>query len=96
MKTEYQNSIINKVRQIRNDRKISQIDISVLLNISPGQVGNIETPSRPHKYTLSQLALLCDEFEINIQDLFLENYGNLSKDELIKRLINSIIEYEKQ
>ena len=95
MKTDYQNNIINRVRQIRNDRNLSQIDISALLDISSGQVGNIETPTRPHKYTLGQLSLLCDEFEINIQDLFLEHSEGLSNEELVRRLINSIIEYEK-
>ena len=73
----------------------SQQDVSAVLDISNGQVGNIETPSKPHKYTLSQLSILCDEFKVNIVDLFLDNPSELSSEELIKRLINSIIEYEK-
>lgn len=95
MKSDYQIFIINKIRKIRMSKKISQLDISELLNISSGQVGNIETPKRSHKYTLSQLHLLCDEFKINIYDLFLDESEELSKDETIRRLINSIIEYEK-
>lgn len=95
MKSEYQNIIVDRIRRIRLSKNYSQQDISAILDISNGQVGNIETPTKTHKYTLSQLAVLCEEFEVNIKDLFLEDTDGLSSEELVKRLINSIIEYEK-
>lgn len=95
MKTEYQNAIINKVRRLRLAQDISQLKISTLIGVSTGHIGNIETPTKPHKYTLAQLSMICEELDIKIQDLFLDNISNLSQDETIQRLINCIIEYEK-
>lgn len=95
MKSDYQNAIINKIRQLRQEKNFSQFHIATAIGISTGQLGNIETPSRPHKYTLSQLSIICDELGIKIEDLFLDSTDELSKEETIKRLINSIIEYEK-
>ena len=94
MKTDYQNAIVNKIRRLRLSKKYSQQDIALFLGISNGQVGNIETPTKSHKYTLAQLSRICDEFKIRIVDLFLENIDGLTSEELINRLINSIIEYE--
>lgn len=95
MKSEYQNTIVNKIRQLRLSKDMSQIQVATVLGVSPGQLGNIETPSRPHKYTLAQLSILCDELGVSIVDLFLEDRNGLTQEEMIKRLINCIIEYEK-
>lgn len=95
MKSDYQNTIVSKIRKLRLSKNYSQQDISAILNISNGQIGNIETPSKSHKYTLAQLAILCDEFNISITSLFLEDIEGFSTDEVTKRLINSLIEYEK-
>lgn len=95
MKSDYQNAIVNKIRQLRQDKGLSQFQIATMLGISTGQLGNIETPSRPHKYTLAQLSIICEEFGIQIVDLFLDDRQGLVLDDVIKRLINSIIEYEK-
>ena len=95
MKSEYQNSIIDKIRALRMKLNYSQLDVSSLLDVSPGQIGNIETPSRPHKYTLTQLSIICDEFKVPIESLFLDDCGAMSTHEVVQRLINCIIEYEK-
>ena len=95
MKTDYQNAIINKIRRFRFKKNISQYRLETLLGISPGQIGNIETPNRSHKYTLVQLSIICDELGMRMQDLFLDDPDSLSQEDLIRRLINSIIEYEK-
>ena len=95
MKTDYQNAVVDKIRQLRMQNDYSQQDISAILDISNGQVGNIETPTKSHKYTLAQIAALCDEFNIKITDLFLEDIEGLNSEEVLRRLINSIIEYEK-
>lgn len=95
MKSAYQNAIINKIRRARLNKNYSQSHIATLLGISSGQIGNIETPKRTHKYTLAQLSSICDELDINIENLFLDDTNDFSQEELIKRLINSIIEYEK-
>lgn len=95
MKSEYQNSIVDKIRAMRLKHNYSQLELSSLLDVSPGQIGNIETPSRPHKYTLTQLSIICDEFKVSIESLFLDNCEDMSTHEVVQRLINCIIEYEK-
>lgn len=96
MKSEYQLLIIDKIRRLRHEHDYSQFKLAALLGISAGQMGNIESPMRAHKYTLSQLSVVCEEFGMPIEKLFLDNTDSLAKEEIIRRLINSIIEYEKQ
>lgn len=95
MKSAYQNQIIDKIRLIRLQKGYSQNQIATIIGISSGQMGNIESPNRSHKYTLSQLSMICHEFNIGIEELFLESSDQMSKSETINRLINCIIEYEK-
>lgn len=95
MKSDYQNQIIDKIRVIRQQNGYSQNQVAAIIDISSGQMGNIESPNRSHKYTLTQLSMICNEFNISIVDIFLENSESLDKTETINRLINSIIEYEK-
>lgn len=93
MKTEYQNSIILRLKRIRMEFGYSQKDVAMLLGISPGQMGNIESPKAANKYTLNQIAILCNNFNIPIEQVFIEdaNYDN-SKD-IINLLISRIIKY---
>lgn len=95
MKTEYQNRIVGRIRKLRLNNNCSQARLSTILGISPGQVGNIETPTRSHKYTISQISAICFEFNERIENLFLTDADKLSPKELIDSLINCIIEYEK-
>lgn len=95
MKSDYQNEIVNKIRRLRLSKNISQATLAAAIGVSAGQIGNIETPTRAHKYTLAQLSIICDELGIAFENLFLGDEISLSKDETIRRLINCIIEYEK-
>lgn len=95
MKSDYQNEIINKVRQLRLAKNISQSTLAATIGVSAGQIGNIETPTRTHKYTLAQLSIICDELGVALTSLFFDDEISLSKDDTVRRLINCIIEYEK-
>ena len=88
-KTEYQELIIGRIRQIRVENNISQNKLAQILNISVGQVGNIESPRYPHKYTLKQIFEICDYLNHSIIDVFDEKHTN---DTLV--IIKKIIEYE--
>lgn len=91
-KSIYQQHIISKIRKLRQENGYSQQKIGTLLGVSNGQVGNIESLTRPHKYTLKQIKTLCHHFNIRIEQLFLddEDYQNA---DIIELLINKIIEY---
>lgn len=93
MKTEYQNEIINRLRKIRISKGYSQSKIASILGISNGQVGNIETFSRPHKYTLSQIETLCDLFGLSMETLFFKEGTDISQ-VTIKEILHKIILYE--
>lgn len=93
MKTEYQNYIITRLRAFREEHKYSQKDIAEVLGISPGQMGNIESPKAANKYTLSQIYTLCGTYNIPIEQVFIEDDEFLSGTDIINLLITRIIRY---
>lgn len=96
MKTNYQFSIIGKLRAIRQEHNLSQATVASLLGISTGQMGNIETPKAAHKYTLGQIYALCQYVHIPIVDIFLEeDEKQLPTAEQIDLFIQKLIEYEQ-
>jgi len=70
MKTEYQNKVIFRIRKLREKLGFSQSKIATILGLSNGQVGNIETPNQPHKYTLAQIEILCRKFGVPVESVF--------------------------
>jgi len=78
---------------MRYERGYSQKSVAMLLGISPGQVGNIESPQAANKYTLKQIFILCNSLNIPIEQIFIddEDYGK-GKD-IINLLISKIIKY---
>lgn len=94
MKSAIQNDVVFRIRSLREKNGYSQLRIAKLLGISSGQVGNIETPKQPHKYTLAQLEMLCVEFHIPIERLFCSTDEEASRI-TIKELVHKIIEYQK-
>lgn len=94
MKTEYQNKVIAKIKYLREKAGYSQASIAKLLEISTGQLGNIESFKQPHKYTLSQIMKICEKLKIDIEFIF------LNEDELThfttRNLIMKIVEYQKK
>ena len=90
-KSDYQMQVINRIKSIRYDLNISQVKIAEWLNLSNGQVGNIESVKFPHKYTLKQLKCICDHFNIKIENILLDSDEKKS----IESVINKLIEYEE-
>ncbi len=94
MKTELQLHVINTVRELRNNHKLSQAGLSDILNVSYGMIGNIESTKFEHKYTLKQLHAICTYFDFPFKNLFLTNTQmSENEDKLIDLLINKLIEY---
>ena len=96
MKTDYQIIIIDRLRDMRQERNLSQSQIATSLGISTGQMGNIETRKASHKYTLGQIYTLCNEFKVSIADIFLSNEERkLPMERQINLLIEKIVQYEQ-
>ena len=94
MKTAFQNDVVFRIRALREKNGYSQLRIAQLLGLSSGQIGNIETPKQPHKYTLAQLEVLCREFNMPIEQLFCSSQEEARKIS-IKDLVHKIIEYQQ-
>ncbi len=95
MKSNYQISIISRLRTIRQEHNLSQAQIASLLDISTGQMGNIETPKAAHKYTLGQIYAICKALHISIVDIFLSKEDKqLPADEQIDLFVQKLVEYD--
>ena len=92
---EYQDKIIQTIKRIRVERDISQAKLSEMLVISRGQVGNIENPNYPHKYTLKQIVTICKHLDYPIEKIFIPEM-KISPDcsNAINALMESVIQYE--
>lgn len=92
MKTEYQSRIIDKLRRLREEQNHSQASVARLLGISPGQLGNIESFKRGHKYTLRQIYILTNLFNVPIELVFSEEENIKTGD--VNAVIRQIIKYQ--
>lgn len=92
---DYQDKIIQTIKRIRVERDISQAKLSEMLGISRGQVGNIENPNYPHKYTLKQIVNVCEKLDVPIEQIFIPDQKVKPEcSEVIKGLVDCIIKYE--
>lgn len=95
-KSNFQLEIIGKIKKIRLENNISQSQLSSIIEVSLGQVGNIESLKYPHKYTLKQIYIISKYFQFPIESLFLsENELTLPKEEIIDCLIIKLFEYDR-
>ena len=86
-KTEYQMTIINRVRDLRQKVSVSQAQLSVVIGVTPGQIGNIESTNYSHKYTLNHLNQIAKHFGIPTESLFLEKgEESISTQDVIERI----------
>ncbi len=93
-KTDYQLAIIGKIKELRENDNLSQAGLADILGISYGMIGNIESPKLPQKYSLYQIKIVCEKYDVPTEQLFLsEVMPSTPKKELPKILINKIIEY---
>jgi len=92
---DYQDKIIQRIKKLREDNRISQAKLSEILGISRGQVSNIENPHYSHKYTLKQIDTICKHLDYPIEKIFLPNVKIAPEcSEAVDAVINSIIKYE--
>jgi transcriptional regulator with XRE-family HTH domain len=77
---------------MRDERHLSQAVVARTLGISPGQLGNIESIKRSHKYTLKQIYALSQLFNVSIEDVFNAPYSAKIND--TNEIIEQIIKYQ--
>ena len=91
---DYQDRVIQEIKKIRTEHKISQAKLSEILGISRGQVGNIENPNYTHKYTLKQIVDFCKYVNYPIEKIFLPDMEvSIECSSAINTLIEKIVRY---
>lgn len=86
-KTDFQNEVVNRIRELRLGRGLSQIDLANIIDVSNGQIGNIESPKFRHKYTLKHLHLIATVFDTNMAYLLTGSHQVVDTDTIIQLLI---------
>lgn len=90
-KTDFQNGVINRIRKLRIDNNMSQTELAYVIEVSNGQIGNIESSKFQHKYTLKHLYVLSRYFNVPINFLLTGEMKQVDAEELIQ----SIIKYDE-
>lgn len=67
-KTKFELAVIQKVKDIRIEKELTQRDIAAILNFSEGFIGQIESPLHSSKYNLNHLNKLALEMGCSPKD----------------------------
>lgn len=71
-KTNIEQYVIDKVKEIRIDKGFSQEDIASILDTSRGFIGQVESSNYPTKYNINHLNILAKELKCSPKDFFPE------------------------
>ena len=69
MLTPIEQFVIEKVRQIRNQKNISQADLAFAIGVSVGFIGKVESLKYNTKYNLNHINNIAKALEISPQEL---------------------------
>lgn len=70
--TTIEQYVIDKVKEIRTSKGISQAKLAHLIDLSVGFIGNVENPKHIAKYNLNHLNRISKELDANFRDFFPE------------------------
>lgn len=70
--TDIEQYVIDKVKEIRMAKKISQAKLAHLIDLSVGFIGNVENPKHIAKYNLNHLNRISKELDVYFKDFFPE------------------------
>jgi transcriptional regulator with XRE-family HTH domain len=71
---EIEQYVIDTVRKMRIEKKMSQKDLAFDLDVSVGFIGDVENPKFRAKYNLKHLNELAKIFKCSPKDFLPENY----------------------
>jgi len=69
MLTPIEQFVIEKVRQLRNQKNISQAELAFSIGVSVGFIGKVESLKYNTKYNLNHLNSVAKAFNISPQEL---------------------------
>lgn len=70
--TDIEQYVIDKVKEIRTSKGISQAKLAHLIELSVGFIGNVENPKHIAKYNLNHLNRISKELDVPFKDFFPE------------------------
>ncbi len=70
MATKIERLIIEKVKEMRTNRKISQVTLSQRLGMSSSFVSHVESVKRRAKYNINHLNEIAKIFDCSLKDFF--------------------------
>lgn len=73
-KSKFELSVIDRIRQLRIQRNLSQDDLAAFLNTSRGFIGQVESPNSPSKYNLNHINKLAQELDCSPKDFFPDRF----------------------
>lgn len=68
MKSNIDNYVINKVKEKRIEKKLSQAELAYELNVSVGFIGKVESANYPSHYNIKHLNQLAKILDCSPQD----------------------------
>ncbi|MDP4239443.1 MAG: helix-turn-helix transcriptional regulator [Bacteroidota bacterium] len=74
MERNIEQFVIDKVREIRQQRGISQAELADRIDVSRGFIGAVENPHQRAKYNLSILNEIAKVMDCSIRDFFPDKY----------------------
>lgn len=72
-KTKFEIAVIDRVKQMREKKGLTQDDIAEMLNTSRGFVGQVESPTSASKYNLNHLNKIAQAIGCSPKDFVPEN-----------------------
>jgi len=68
--TDIEQYVIEKVKEIRISKGISQAKLAHLIDLSVGFIGNVENPRHIAKYNLNHLNSISKALDVDFKDFF--------------------------
>jgi len=81
LKSNFEWNIINRIREMRQQKGFSQEHLAATLDVTRGFIGQIETPLSPSKYSLDQLNALARLFKCSPKDFMPDKPIKENKDD---------------
>lgn len=71
-KSKFEWAVVERVKSLREKKQLSQADVALMLGLSSGFIGQIESVNSPSKYNLDHLNRLALELECSPKDFIPE------------------------
>jgi transcriptional regulator with XRE-family HTH domain len=68
LKTDIEAYVINKVKEKRTERNLSQSELAALMNMTNGFIGQAESSKSPTKYNLNHINEFAVIFKCSVHD----------------------------